>query len=75
LPNEAMAEFLKMGTIVVELLNAGAIGDNVEFDQATGELYAIAGTTPTVGRTLVPNTKVVRQNVPAAGLAFIQLTN
>ena len=76
LPNQAEAEFLKMGTIIVELTTAAAIGNDVHFVKATGELLAVAaGTAPAVGNAVVPNTKVVRQNIGAAGLAYIQLTN
>ena len=76
LPNEALVELLKMGTIIVELTTAANIGDDVHYDQATGELSAVApGTAPDPGFSAVPNCKVVRQNIPGAGLAFVQLTN
>lgn len=76
LANQVEAQFLKMGTIIVDLTTAANIGDDVHFVQATGELLAVAaGTAPAVGNSVVPNTKVVRQNTPAAGLAYIQLTN
>lgn len=76
LPNETNAELLKMGTIIVDLTTAANIGDDVHFVEATGELLAVApGTAPAVGNAAVPNAKVTRQNIPAPGLAFIQLTN
>ena len=75
LPNNTEAEFLKMGTILVELTTAAAIGDDVHFIQATGELLAVAaGTAPAVGNSVVPSAKVVRQNTDGAGLAYIQIT-
>lgn len=76
LPNYGEASFLKMGTIIVELTTAANIGDDVHFVIADGTLLAVpAGTAPAVGHAVVPNAKVVRENIPSAGLAFIQLTN
>lgn len=76
LPNQTNAALVKMGTMIVALSTAGNIGDDVHFVQATGVLLAVApGTAPAVGNSVVPNCKVVRQQIPAAGLAYIQLTN
>ena len=76
LPNETEADFLTMGIIVVLLTTAANIGDDVHFVIATGELLAVApGTAPAVGNAAVPNAKVSRRNIPAAGLAVITLTN
>jgi len=75
LPNDGLASFLKMGTIIIELLNGADIGDNVEYSETTGELQGVTGNTPSVGFALVPNCKVVRANTPSADLAYIQLTN
>lgn len=76
LPNETQVEVLKMGTIIVDLTTSANIGDDVHYVIATGELLAVApGTAPAVGNAVVPNTQVTRQNIPAPGLAYIQLTN
>lgn len=76
LPNETQAELLKMGTIIVELTTSANIGDEVHSVDATGELLAVAPGTPAApGNSVVPNTLVTRQNIPAPGLAYIQLTN
>lgn len=76
LPNETGASLVKMGTMIVSLSTAANIGDDVHFVQATGVLLAVApGTEPAAGNSVVPNCKVVRENIPAAGLAYIQLTN
>jgi hypothetical protein len=76
LPNETNVEVLVMGTIIVDLSTDANIGDDVHFVEATGVLLAVApGTTPAVGNAVVPNTRVTRQNIPAPGLAYIQLTN
>ena len=73
LPNETEGEFVtKTSGIVVVLSTDAAIGDNVFYADATGILAADTGTT-LASHTLIPNATVVRQNIPAAGLAIIQL--
>lgn len=76
LPNEAQADLLTMGIIIVALTTAANIGDDVHFVEATGELLAVApGAAPAVGNAVVPNATVSRQNISGAGLAIITLTN
>ena len=71
-PAGTVCDFVTMGTIVVSLANACAIGDAVKFNNTTGILSAgSAG----AGETAVPNCKVVRYANAAAGLAVIALTN
>lgn len=76
LPNQTGASLVKMGTMIVSLTTGANIGDEVCFVNATGELLAVApGAAAGAGNTKIPNCKVVRENIPAAGLAYIQLTN
>lgn len=73
LPQYTQGELLTMGEIIVYLNSASAaIGDGVYYDNTTGALYA--GTAST-GQTQVPNCKVSRYTLSAAGLATIELTN
>lgn len=76
LPNELTVDAITMTSgIVVSLAGAANIGDQVEFKQATGALNAIApGASATAGSTIIPRARVVRNNVPSAGLAIIELT-
>jgi hypothetical protein len=76
LPNETQVELLKMGTVLVSLTNAAAVGNDVHYVQADGTMLAVpAGTTPAVGNSAVPFCKVVRLDTSGAGLTIIQLTN
>jgi len=76
LANETQVELLKMGTVLVSLTTAAAVGNDVHYVQADGTLLAVAaGTSPAVGNSAVPNCKVVRLDTSGAGLAVIQLTN
>lgn len=76
LPNGTQASLVTMGTMIVDMTTAAAIGDDVHYVNATGVLLAVApGTAPAVGNSLVPNCRVVRQAIAAPGLAIVQLTN
>lgn len=74
LANNEEGEFLTMGIVIVALTTDGDIGENVFYSDTTGEIAADP-TTTLAGHTIIPNAKVVRQNIPAPGLAFIQLTS
>ena len=76
--DNAQAEFLTMGTIVVQLGNAANIGDLVIYNTTTGALQAMAPSEdpePPTGFALVPNAVVHRYPTSAAGLSAIRLTN
>jgi len=74
LPNYSQGELLTMGTIVVTLPAAAAIGDIVIFDNTTGALSTIApGVALPVGKSYA-YANVDYYTVSAAGLAVITLT-
>jgi hypothetical protein len=74
LPNETQAELLTMGSIVVTLPAAAAIGDSVIYDNTTGALSTIApGADLPSGKTFA-NAVVDYYTVSAAGLAVITLS-
>lgn len=76
LPGNAQADFLTMGTIVVQCATAANIGDEVIYNTTTGALSAQApGATPGAGYAKVPNAIVTRYPTAAAGLVAITLTN
>lgn len=81
LPNGSVASFVHMGQIFVDLANAATPGMQVEFNQTTGVLSALAAaaTDPTAGSTIIKNAKVIRYlgsvTSPFDGLAVIQLTD
>ena len=73
LPNETNAELVtRTAGILVELSTAGNIGNNVFYADATGILAAASGTT-LMNHTIIPGAKIVRQNIPAAGRAIVEL--
>ena len=75
LPNEAGVELCK-GTagIIVSFAGAAAIGDWVEFVQATGVLAPLAPeAAASVGSTIIAGARVERYDL-ASGLAVISLT-
>ena len=75
-PDNAQAEFITMGTIVVQLTGAAQIGDQVCYNIATGALSAVApGAAAPTGSALVPGAVVYRYPTSGAGLAAIRLTN
>lgn len=71
-PEDSQGELLTMGEVIVYLTTSAAIGDSVYYVDATGALGA--GTAST-GQTQIPNCKVSRYTLGAAGLATIELTN
>lgn len=80
LPNGVVASFVDMGMLFVKLTNAAQPGQGVAFDNATGELSAIAaGTAPAAGSTVIHGAQVIRYagstTAPFDGLAVIQLTS
>jgi hypothetical protein len=73
LPNEAQADLVTMGDLVVTLPAAAAIGDLVVYDNTTGALTTIApGANLPVGKTFA-QAKVSFFTVSGAGLAVITL--
>lgn len=75
LPDNALGEFMEMGTIVVALTTACNIGDIVVYNLTTGALACVApGASAPGGSAIVPNA-VVRSYNTASGIAAIRLTN
>lgn len=76
LPDNALGEFLTMGTVVIALGSAGNIGNTLVYDVDTGEIFAVApGAAPGNGRAVVPNAVLYRYPTSAPGLAAARLTN
>lgn len=72
----ATGSFVTMGTIVVSLSGSCNIGDQVQYNAATGILSAVApSASATTGNIIVPNAVVYRYANASAGLAAIRLTN
>ena len=73
LPNNTEVElvFFTAG-ILVELSTDAAIGENVFYATATGILAADPSET-LADHVLIPNARVVRNNISSAGLAIIEL--
>jgi hypothetical protein len=75
LPNYAQADIVSMGSLIVTLPAAAAIGDYVIFDNTTGALSTITpGTAVPSGKTLA-NAVVDYFTVTGAGLAVITLSS
>lgn len=75
LPNGIIAEGVTMCSgIMVALTNTGSIGNQVEFSQTDGSLKANSSGTASSGYTLIKNSKIVRNNITAAGYAIVELT-
>lgn len=73
LPNNAPGELLTMGTIIVSLPAAAAIGDLVVFDNTTGALSTISPGANLPTGTTFANAIVDYYTVTAAGLAVISV--
>ncbi len=74
IPNNTEATFLKEGTIAVIFDRAANIGDIVAFNFDTGVLRPLApGTSAPADHALISNCTVVRNSIPAAGLAYIHV--
>lgn len=71
-PEDSQGELLTMGEVIVYLTTAAAIGAAVYYVDADGSLGA---GTAGAGQTQIPNAKVSRYTLGAAGLATIELTN
>ena len=73
LPDHTNASLLTMGTMVVNLsvVGTGEIGEGLFYDDVTGALGSGTAVPPQVQIT---NSKIVRKNISAPGLAIIQLT-
>lgn len=73
LPSNTNAEFLTMGTIVVNLtvVGTGQVGEGIFYVDATG---ALGSGTAGEGQTQIANAKIDRKNVSGPGLAVITLT-
>lgn len=73
-PNNTVVEAVTMTSgIAVMLDSSGAIGDAIAY-KPDGTLVAAPGGTAPGGSTLIEGSKIVRHNIPAAGLAIVQLT-
>ncbi|MFK2876899.1 structural cement protein Gp24 [Rhodanobacter hydrolyticus] len=73
LPAYSQGEFLKEGDIVVALTGAGNIGDQVQYNETTGVLSAVApGGSATTGNALISGA-VVTSYTSAAGLVSIHV--
>lgn len=73
LPGNSQGEFLKEGDIVVALTGAGNIGDQVQYNETTGVLSAVApGGSATTGNALIPGV-VLTSYTSAAGLVSIHV--
>ena len=76
LPNNIPVEATTFASgIIVSLADAATIGQAVFYSTTTGELKAGTSGTTISGYAEIPNSKVVRNNTSAAGLAIIELTN
>lgn len=74
-PNGTIVDVVSMGSIIVALDGAAAIGDKVIYDNTTGILSAIApGEALPSGKSFA-NAIVDRFTVSGAGLAVIKLTD
>jgi len=73
LPGNVQGEFLVEGDIVVNLAGAGNIGDQVQYNETTGVLSAVApGGSATTGNALIAGA-VVKTPTAAAGLVAIHV--
>lgn len=74
--NEEVASLVKEARgMIVALPAAANIGDVVYYNFSTGVLSTTApGATVPTGTTRVPNGVVVRNNIPGAGLAYIDFS-
>jgi len=59
----------------IDLQTSGNVGDALTYSKLTGLISSAVAVPVDVNNFLVPNGKIIEQNIPAAGLAKIQLTN
>ena len=71
--NYSVVECLTMGTIIVTLPAAAAIGDYVVYNTTTGAISTITPSTPLASGTAFANALVALYTVSGAGLAVIQV--
>lgn len=75
LANNTEVEAIYFATgLLVELSTSANIGDGVAYATATGILAAAPAGVAPANHTLIPNAKVIRNNLTAAGYAYIELT-
>lgn len=77
LPNEAVAEFLEMGHVVILVPSACALGDEVCYATATGALLTVPpGAAAGPPNTKIPNCVIARvtPNASGAQLAVAKIT-
>lgn len=72
LANGQVAELCRMGIIIVKVPEAAAIGDALNYVDATGVIGVGA---PVAGETAIPNAKITHFTASGAGLAVVTLTN
>jgi len=72
LQNEDNADFLDMGIMFVNLIEAGNVGDVLNYNTTTGVIGTGAAGG---GELIIPNAKIIQDDIPGAGLGKIQLTN
>lgn len=72
LADGVVAEMLDMGIVIVDLTEAGNVGDVLNWVEASGLIGVGA---PGAGEQAIPGAKIVYEDISAPGLAFIQLTN
>lgn len=78
IPDNAQADFVTMGDVVVAVSTACNIGDLVAYNTTTGALSTFApGGSAGTGKAQVPNAVVYRYPVTASGggLTVVRLTN
>lgn len=73
LPNNAQAELLTQGILIVTLPGAAAIGDYVIYDNTTGALSTVAAGSPAGSGKSFANAVVSNYAVSGAGLAVISV--
>ena len=73
-PNFTQVECASMGSYVVTLPAAAAIGDYVVYNTTTGAISTITPSTPLAGGTAFANAIVDYYTVGAAGLAVITMS-
>jgi hypothetical protein len=73
LPENSLGELISMGTILIDLasIDTGKIGEGLYYVDTTGVIHS---GTAGVGQTQIDGGKIDYENVAAAGLAWVTLT-